>query len=135
MIGPSPAAAIVYIEPALASRVPNVENAQPTKSRLTSDSTYETQVPWPALANTSAGPKASDPLGPVPASDCAKTSRNGNDPLRRPSDCASAAAAVGPGDTDVDMRRSPSGQDPTARSARRQIPPDGVRSNVTSRNL
>src|SRR3954465_6115670 len=109
MIGPSPAAAIVYIEPALASRGPTAENPQPTKSRPPSDSTYETQVPWPALANTRAGPNASDPLGPVPASDCAKTSRNGSDPLRRPKPAgASVPACSGVTDVDVDMRRSPS---------------------------
>src|SRR5215212_11315473 len=117
--GPRPLAAYVYIDPALASRVPNVAKAQPTKSRLTSDSTYEIHVPWPALANTSAGPNASEPLGPVPASDCANTSRKGNDRLRRPSDDGSAAADAGarPGDTDVDMRRSPLGHRTSARSA------------------
>src|SRR5215217_2414767 len=106
--GPRPLAAYVYIDPALASRVPNVAKAQPTNSRLTSDSTYEIHVPWPALANTSAGPKASEPLGPVPASDCAKTSRKGSDRLRRPS-AGSAATGARAGETDVDMRRSPLG--------------------------
>src|SRR4051794_26785776 len=120
MSGPSPSATIVYIEPALASRVPNTAKAQPTSSRLTSDSTYEIQVPWPALAKTSAGPKASDPLGPVPASDCAKTSRKGNDRLRRPSD-GSAATEARSGDTDVDMRRSPPRVGLPARRARCQI--------------
>src|SRR5215212_4885477 len=104
--GPRPLAAYVYIDPALASRVPNVAKAQPTKSRLTSDSTYEIHVPWPALANTSAGPNASEPLGPVPASDCANTSRNGSDRLRRPGACSGSTAGRA-GDTDVDMRRSP----------------------------
>src|SRR5947209_13554117 len=80
------------MEPALAILVPKTEKAQPTNSRPISESRYEIQVPWPALANTRAGPKASEPLGPVPASDWANTSRKGSDLLRRPEVCASFAA-------------------------------------------
>src|SRR3978361_1774401 len=118
MSGPSPSAAIVYIDPALASRVPKTAKAQPTNRRLPSDNTEDSHVPCPALANTRAGPNASDPLGPGPASDCAKTSRNGSDPLRRPSPGgASVPARSGDTDVDVDMRRSPSWSGPLQRPA------------------